>query len=546
MKTEQEKINFFLEKGFLISPDLLDANFNNSSFFDILQKNIITKDKPLIINQDLFRVVSNEAKLNINWIDFEKSKMLQEKGRDNKIYNTFLNILHYDISDEKKHEVEHMINDIKDIPKLVIEKENEVNENNILVLNNYFEKYKKREVQDFVSYFKIRYEVIKKILLNRIELQNTVSINKLKVSTERQEVSLIGLVTSKNKTKNDNIIISLEDTTGVINILINKNKPELMEMAEDIVLDEVIGIKGNLSEKIVFVNNLYFPDMLEVKQKKSDDEVYAIFTSDIHLGLKNFLSEDFEKFISWLNLQYGDDSQKEIAKKVKYLFLVGDLIDGVGIYPGQEEDLQVKDIFDQYRSLAEYLNKIPKNIKIIVCAGNHDAVRIAEPQPLLDKQIAKPIYDLENVTVVTNPSMVNIHASRDFLGFNVLLYHGFSMPYFADAVNSIRVGGGLDRSDLLMKFFLQRRHFAPTHISNQYIPDSEQDLLLIEKIPDILATGHIHKVTTANYKGVTCLNCSCWAAQTEEQERRGIRPDPSKAILVNLKTRDIKILNFSK
>ncbi|MBS3155124.1 metallophosphoesterase, partial [Candidatus Woesearchaeota archaeon] len=381
---------------------------------------------------------------------------------------------------------------------------------------------------------------------NRVELQNAVSISRLKSITEKQEVSLIGMISSKSKTKNDNIIISLEDPTGSINILINKSKPELIEIADDLVLDEVIGIKGVLSENIIFINNLFFPDITEIKPKKAKDEGYAVFASDIHLGLKNFLAEDFINFIKWLNLEYGTDEQKEIAKKVKYLFLVGDLVEGVGVYPGQENDLLIKDIYEQYRALAEILSKVPKSIKMIICAGNHDAVRVAEPQPILDKKIAKSIYDLENVTVVTNPSLVNIHASKDFLGFNILLYHGFSMAYYADVVNSIRTAGGQDRADLIMKFFLQRRHFAPTHASNTYIPDPEQDFMLIDKTPDFLVTGHIHKVSTANYKGVTCLNCSCWASISEAQEKRGLNPDPSKPILVNLKTRDISVLNFSK
>ncbi|MDD5650535.1 MAG: DNA-directed DNA polymerase II small subunit [Candidatus Nanoarchaeia archaeon] len=547
MENQKEKIDYFIEKGFLISPELLDKPFDDVILLNSIKNNIITKEKPLILTQDVYQVVSNKGDLNINWIDFEKSKTLLEKGRDSKIYNTFLDILDYNTSEEKKEKVETILEEIKEaLVRTVIEKEKDPQENSILILKNYVEVNKKREIQDFVSYFKVRYEGLKKILMNRVELQNAVSINKLKPTEERQEVAIIGIVSSKSKTKNENIILTLEDTTGTISVLFNKNKPELCTIADDIVLDEVIGIKGNLGDKIVFANSLFMPDVTDVKQKKSEDEAYAVFTSDIHMGLKNFLADDFMNFIKWLNQDYGDDEQKEIAKKVKYLFLVGDMVDGVGVYPGQEKDLVIKDVFEQYRVLAEYLSKIPKEIKIIICAGNHDAVRVAEPQPVLDKKIAKPLYDLENVTIVTNPSVVNIHAARDFPGFNVLLYHGFSIPHYADAVNSIRLAGGQDRADLIMKFYLQRRHFAPTHASNTYIPDPEQDYMLIDKIPDILATGHVHKVSTMVYKGINCINCSCWAARTEEQARRGINPDPSKVILANLKTREIKILNFGK
>ena len=84
----------------------------------------------------------------------------------------------------------------------------------------------------------------------------------------------------------------------------------------------------------------------------------------------------------------------------------------------------------------------------------------------------------------------------------------------------------------------------PSHTSNQYIPDVEEDHLIIDKIPDFLATGHIHETRAINYKGVTAVCCSCWADQTEYWEKRGMIPDPCKAILVNLKTRAVNILNF--
>lgn len=549
MKNKSQIINNFLEKGFLISPDFFEnvPEGLNNQFFKNIEKNIKTADKPLIINADLFKAVASEIELNINWVDFEKSKTSLEKGRDKKIYTTFLDVLHYNLSEEKKHEVEHILEDIKKTEnKIILEKENGNSENPVLILKNYKEINKKREVQDFTYYFRIRYEELKKILLNRIELQNSISINRLKSNSGRQAVSLIGIVLSKIKTKNGNILINLEDPTGTTKILINKNRKELINLAEDIVLDEVIGIKGILNENFVFVDNVFLPDITEIKQKKADDEVYAVFTSDIHMGLKNFLIDDFNNFIKWLNSDYGNKEQKDLAKKVKYLFIVGDLVEGVGVYPDQEKDLVINDVYKQYEILADFLKKIPKHIKIIACAGNHDALRIAEPQPVLDKKIAKPIYDMENVTMVTNPSLVNIHASKDFDGFNILLYHGFSMPYYAEEVSSIRVAGGQSRADLIMKFFLERRHFAPTHTSNRYIPDPEQDPLVIDKVPDFLITGHIHRASSINYKGVTCLNCSCWASQTEEEARRGLDPEPSKVILVNLKTREIKILNFSK
>ena len=94
-------------------------------------------------------------------------------------------------------------------------------------------------------------------------------------------------------------------------------------------------------------------------------------------AVTNFLEDNLKKFIKWIKGETGSDTQKEIAKKVKYVFIIGDLVDGCGIYPGQEDELIINDIYEQYEECAKYLKEIPQNIQIIACPGNHDAMRIA-------------------------------------------------------------------------------------------------------------------------------------------------------------------------
>ena len=168
----------------------------------------------------------------------------------------------------------------------------------------------------------------------------------------------------------------------------------------------------------------------------------------------------------WIKGEVGSDEQKRVAKHVKYIFVVGDLVDGVGIYPGQEKELKITSIYDQYKEFARLIDSIPKDKDIIICPGNHDAVRLAEPQPKLDEDFAKPLYEMENVKLVSNPSYVRIHQSEGFPGFDVLMYHGYSFDHYVATIDSLRVAGGYDRIDLLMTFLLQRRHLAPTHTSS--------------------------------------------------------------------------------
>ena len=337
----------------------------------------------------------------------------------------------------------------------------------------------------------------------------------------------------------------LEDPTGQRRVLINKNKPALFNEAKDIVLDEVIGVVGVNVDTIIFANNVIWPDVPASKElKRYPEEKYVIFLSDLHVGSSKFLPEDFEKFLKWINGDMGNEQQRHIAKNVDYIFIAGDLVDGVGIYPEQDKELMIKDIYEQYKECAEYLKQIPTNIPLIICPGNHDALRISEPQPILSKQYAKPLHEMNNVVMVSNPSLVNINSSENFSGFDVMMYHGYSFDHFVAEVDSLRNQGGYDRADLIMKFLLKRRHLAPTHTSTLYIPDTKKDPLVIEKVPDFFLIGHIHKSVTANYRNTTLICGSCWQGKTLFQEKVGHNPEPSRVPIVNLQTRDVKILKF--
>lgn len=414
----------------------------------------------------------------------------------------------------------------------------------VQIVNSYSKKPQKKAVQDFVSYFRARYDSLKKLLQNRMEMKDAISIRRLSGNIEREKVSIIGLVVEKNITKNGHMALKVEDTTGTIRVMIKKDKESLFNLAKDITHDEVLGIVGNFTGEIIFANTILLPEVPGKGFKKAPDEAYAAFTADMHVGSNMFLPNEFVKFVKWLNGESGTDEQKRMAMAVKYLFIVGDLVDGVGIYPGQEKELEIKDIVTQYNECKKYLAMIRGDIQIIICPGNHDAGRIAAPQPPLAKEYAGALYGLPNISFVSNPAVVNIHATEDFPGFDVLLYHGYGFDYYIANIENLRNNGGYDRADLLMKWLLQKRHLAPTHTSTLYIPDKDEDPLVINTVPDFFVTGHIHKVAVSNYKSTTMICCSCWQDKTSFQEKLGHNPEPGKVPIVNLKTREMKLMSF--
>jgi DNA polymerase II small subunit len=342
-------------------------------------------------------------------------------------------------------------------------------------------------------------------------------------------------------------MITVEDPTGEINIIVSSANKKQFQIASNIVEDEVIGVSGSNSGPFVFCNELVMPEVPATNElKKGPEDENAIFISDLHIGSNYFLEKEFERFLSWLNGETGNAEQREAADKVKYVFIMGDLVDGIGIYPNQNKELEITNIEGQYDRCATFLKSISKEKHIIVCPGNHDAVRIAEPQPEIPKELAKGLYQLNNLEMTTNPSSVLIQQTEKFSGLNVLLYHGYSFDYFVANVDSIRMQGGYERPDLIMKLLLQRRHLAPCHYSTLTIPDPDQDMLIMNQVPDILATGHIHRAALAEYRNVTMICGSCWQDTTNFQKKVGHVPEPARVPLINLATRQGRLLKFIK
>ena len=233
------------------------------------------------------------------------------------------------------------------------------------------------------------------------------SIDRTRRSNETNaKIALIGIVVEKRETKNEHILIELEDKSGIINVLFSKNKPELLAQAHDITVDDVIGITGQCKEDIVFADGLFIPDIpLQHELKKCPEEVYAVCVSDIHFGNKNFMKEEFDQFLSWLRGNFGTEEAKRIASKTKYVFIPGDVIEGVGIYPTQEADLSIPDIYEQYKYCDEMLASIPEDKQVFVIPGNHDIGRLSEPQPRLQKDVLPKLWTRPNTYMLSNPSI---------------------------------------------------------------------------------------------------------------------------------------------
>jgi DNA polymerase II small subunit len=381
------------------------------------------------------------------------------------------------------------------------------------------------EYTEFVNYFTDRYNSLRELLRKRMSARYIKDIKKWNLDT-REPLSIIGMVLDIRTSAKGHKLIEVEDTTGTIPVLIHKEKDkELFELAKRIILDEVIGVTGTLSSdsSLMFANRIMFPDIPNFQEKTLDrkkPEGKAVFISDIHVGSKTFLEDSWLKFVEWL----GDD--------INYLVIAGDVVDGIGVFPNQDKELAISDIYEQYEKAAEYLNAVPGHIRIIVSPGNHDAVRQAEPQPRFPEKITKLFRN--DIIFVGNPAMVDI-------GVKVLIYHGRSMD---DIIASIP-GFSYGDPSKPMSEMLKLRHLSPIYGGRVSIAPELKDHFVIDTIPDILHCGHVHTVGVSRYKEVLTINSGTWQSQTEFQKKMNLQPTPAKATVVNLSSMEYSIMDFN-
>jgi len=215
----QKLIASFLKKGYLLSPDCISSfteDFDCESFIKKVDSKINSKDKPLVLTKDLFLAFKELKKpLTLNWFEFEKSRSMFEKGKDVGVYNTFLEIINHSSFGDGKQKISELLQSNNMSHKDIIEKEKD-EVSSVVVIKSYDEKSTKKEVEDFVGYFRLRYNLLGDLLQKRPELQNSISIARTYNKKLREPVSIIGMISDKKITKNGNLIMVLEDFTGTI------------------------------------------------------------------------------------------------------------------------------------------------------------------------------------------------------------------------------------------------------------------------------------------------------------------------------------------
>ncbi len=387
-------------------------------------------------------------------------------------------------------------------------------------------------MEEYLEYFQDRFKRIQKFLRRRMDTKTATSISEALKAPANSKFKIIGMITEKRERK-QKIFLTIEDLEASATIFVPSG---VMGKAQALLLDQVVCIsvvKGK--NDLLIAKDFFLPDVPKKTPNKASIPVYAALISDLHVGSNMFMQGAFQRFLSWLNGKFGNKQLKETASHIKYVVIAGDLVDGVGVYPEQIKELTIENIYEQYQAVAKLIEQIPDYIEIIIIPGNHDASRKALPQPAIPQDYAEPLYEARKVLSLGDPCAVSLH------GVELLLYHGRSLDDIIAAASNV----SFHTPDKAMKLLLQSRHLAPIYGQRTPIAPEKRDFMVIERVPDIFHTGHVHVVGHDTYRGILMVNSGAWQGQTQYQKKMGLEPTPGIVPIVNLQTLRVTSISFT-
>lgn len=389
-------------------------------------------------------------------------------------------------------------------------------------------------IQDFSHYFRDRFQKLTSAFRDRYDARDAGTIAAALSTEQNQKVKFIAMVMEKRE-RQRKIFLQLDDLEDNATVLVSPDDHAAYEVAQKIPLDQVICVAGVRAKgDLIVAKEILLPDIPDHRPHLAEEEVWAVLLSDLHAGSKKFLSEALTRVFDWLNLKIGAPNQRAIAERTKYVVICGDIVDGIGIYPRQEQELAIVDLYDQYREAAKYVGMIPDYVETVIMPGNHDPVRQALPQPPIPKDFGESLYESRGLISLGNPSEISLH------GVKLLLHHGRSLDDIIASVPNI----DFTQPEKAMRLQLQCRHLASEYGNRTSMAPEKVDHLVIENVPDVFQSGHIHVVKYENYRGTQIINSGAWQAQTDYQRRVGLVPTPGIVTAVNLHTLQVRLINF--
>jgi DNA polymerase II small subunit len=120
----------------------------------------------------------------------------------------------------------------------------------------------------------------------------------------KSKVNIIGMIAEKIESK-ERLFVKIEDLETSVTVLVPQSgSREVIEKARSLLLDQVVcvsAIKGR--NNLLIAKDLILPEVPRKTPHKASIPVYAALTSDLHVGSKEFMEKEFNRFLLWLKVK---------------------------------------------------------------------------------------------------------------------------------------------------------------------------------------------------------------------------------------------------
>ena len=151
--------------------------------------------------------------------------------------------------------------------------------------------------EESFALFRDRYDALAVMMRPRVSPIPIEALVKQNNRFADTDIGAIGMVVESSTSAKGHRIVEIEDPTGTIKVLFNKNR-EGFDEAEKIIPDEVIGVRGKLARDtgggggMIFSDTLFRPEIpLTHTISPSKEPGKAVLISDVHVGSDTFLPD---------------------------------------------------------------------------------------------------------------------------------------------------------------------------------------------------------------------------------------------------------------
>jgi DNA polymerase II small subunit/DNA polymerase delta subunit B len=287
-------------------------------------------------------------------------------------------------------------------------------------------------------------------------------------------INLISINKMTPKTKKFSLIVMVKEKTDG-SLLVEDSTGEATFYVQDkaldwIVPDEVIGIVCEREDDTINIKKIIFPDTpLKREIARTEKEVYALFISDMFLDKINNSRKILDKINS-------------INYERLYVFVLGNV-------SSRKEDIM------------NFFNSLPEDAIKIFLKGGID-----------------PVTEIGNISFSCPAVLVKIENNIFVLICNGKLFSEYKKIWKGQPSESIMLN------------LLKKRHLNPIFDFNKKI--SDEDIYMIDTVPDIFASSNFDNPGTTNYKGTTIVSNGSFISEPIYW-------------LINLRTREIIKIDFT-